>query len=63
MLNTRNWRGALGAALGNHLYINMSSDAAFESACAEIFSQVQRLVPESSSLVRMEAGGGEQEVL
>ncbi len=59
MLDTRRWRGVLGGTLGNHLYVNLSSDAMFEEKCEEIMGRVCELVPECAlqqqEIVRLES--------
>ncbi len=49
MLNSREWRQELGAALATKLYVNMVSDdeAEFEARCEELYGRIRSVIGQS----------------
>ncbi len=53
MLNTRDWTGSGGAALGGLLYVDMTSDEnnIFETKVEELFQRIQQILNDDHLII------------
>jgi hypothetical protein len=62
MKNSRDWKGRLGAELGSHLYIDLTSDdlTIFTKKCEDLYEIVKTLLDNFNKAYIASGGGGEE---